>query len=156
MGFSTNGCEVHNQKIITQFGEFECQRIFFHRIFKVLLRRKKRWVRKLCLNHCINFLTIQKIKSDSINDFHVRCLQGNFFFDFAISASNGLSCGILSVQDKIMFLKQWVVTFDHLLIMEGVWLINRLDNWVGFRVDELVGQNTLTQPNPHNIWVSRL
>ena len=55
-----------------------------------------------------------------------------------------------------MFLKQWVVTFDHLLIMEGVWLINRLDNWVEFRVDELVGQNTLTQPNPYNIWVSRL
>ncbi|GJV80373.1 RNA-directed DNA polymerase, eukaryota, reverse transcriptase zinc-binding domain protein [Tanacetum coccineum] len=64
--------------------------------------------------------------SPTIDPFKVKCLWGNFQFEYAVCPSVGRSGGLLSVWDTNSFSKLNVFPFDNLLIVEGSWLYSHM------------------------------
>ncbi|GKA61012.1 RNA-directed DNA polymerase, eukaryota, reverse transcriptase zinc-binding domain protein [Tanacetum coccineum] len=83
-------------------------------------------ISKLCNKHNISFLGIQETHSPTIDPFKVKCLWGNFQFEYAVCPSVGRSGGLLSVWDTNSFSKLNVFPFDNLLIVEGSWLYSHM------------------------------
>ncbi|GKB86411.1 RNA-directed DNA polymerase, eukaryota, reverse transcriptase zinc-binding domain protein [Tanacetum coccineum] len=65
---------------------------------------------------------IQETHSLMIDPFKVKCLWGNFQFDYAVSPSSGRSGGLVSIWDKNTFTKLNVFPSENLLIVEGNWI----------------------------------
>ncbi|GJY84701.1 RNA-directed DNA polymerase, eukaryota [Tanacetum coccineum] len=82
---------------------------------------KKTWLRKLCIDHTVNFLGIQETKMCRMDLVTIRTVWGNSRFDFACSLARGLSWGILCVRDPTTFVKIRIVSHDHFVDVEGNW-----------------------------------
>ncbi|GJX29134.1 RNA-directed DNA polymerase, eukaryota, reverse transcriptase zinc-binding domain protein [Tanacetum coccineum] len=52
-------------------------------------RAKKDWVKELCINNKVNFLSLQETKMEAIELLNVKACWGNFAFDYRYSASVG-------------------------------------------------------------------
>ncbi|GJV07812.1 RNA-directed DNA polymerase, eukaryota [Tanacetum coccineum] len=67
--------EDHLQNIIEQEG--------------LAQRAKKDWVKELCINNKVNFLSLQETKMEAIELLNVKACWGNFAFDYRYSALVG-------------------------------------------------------------------
>lgn len=70
----------------------------------------------------VSFLGIQETCMSKVDLFWLKILWGNFSFDFATSSACGLSGGILSIWDPLIFIKKKVFSTEHAIIVEGDWV----------------------------------
>ncbi|GJT97615.1 RNA-directed DNA polymerase, eukaryota, reverse transcriptase zinc-binding domain protein [Tanacetum coccineum] len=62
-------------------------------------RRKRMWIKDLCLKHNVHFLGIQESKMTRLELFRIKSMWGNYAFDYACSMARGLSGGLISIWD---------------------------------------------------------
>ena len=84
--------------------------------------QKRRWLHKLCNLHTVNFLAIQETKATQLDQWSLRQIWGNMFFDFASSSARGRSGGILCMWNRLMFQCSKVASFENYVVVEGVWV----------------------------------
>ncbi|XP_071741172.1 uncharacterized protein [Rutidosis leptorrhynchoides] len=84
-------------------------------------RRKRVWVRDMCFKHGIQFLGVQETKMEKLEPFRIKCMWGNFCFEYACSLSRGRSGGILSIWDPNVLTKDQIWCSDNFVIMKGTW-----------------------------------
>ncbi|GJZ28090.1 RNA-directed DNA polymerase, eukaryota, reverse transcriptase zinc-binding domain protein [Tanacetum coccineum] len=60
-------------------------------------RRKRMWIKDLCLKHNVHFLGIQESKMTRLELFRIKSMWGNYAFDYACSMARGLSGGLISI-----------------------------------------------------------
>ncbi|GJR42636.1 RNA-directed DNA polymerase, eukaryota, reverse transcriptase zinc-binding domain protein [Tanacetum coccineum] len=84
---------------------------------------KRRRIANICSRHNVSFLGIQESIVTSTDLFTLKSLWGNFTFDFAVSSARGMSGGIISLWDLAAFVKSKVISFDHMLIVQGNYII---------------------------------
>ncbi|GJW36656.1 RNA-directed DNA polymerase, eukaryota [Tanacetum coccineum] len=87
-------------------------------------KAKKNWVKELCVNNKVNFLSLQETKMETIELFSIKRCWGNFAFDYVYSASVGNSGGILRVWDPKSFQKTNITVSDYFVMIRGVWVPN--------------------------------
>ncbi|GJR40777.1 RNA-directed DNA polymerase, eukaryota [Tanacetum coccineum] len=87
-------------------------------------KAKKDWVKELCVNNKLHFLSLQKTEMENIEIFFIKSCLGNFAFDYVYSAYVGNSGGILYVWDPKSFKKLNVMVSDYFVIIRGVWVLN--------------------------------
>ncbi|GJU30970.1 RNA-directed DNA polymerase, eukaryota [Tanacetum coccineum] len=68
-------------------------------------KAKKDWVKELCVNNKVNFMSLQETKMEIIEIFNIKMCWGNFAFDYVYSSSVGYSDG------------EWVPNGKKLLII---------------------------------------
>lgn len=83
-------------------------------------------ISKLCNKHNISFLGIQETHSPMIDPFIVKCLWGNFLFEYAACPSVGRSGGLVSIWDPNSFAMINVFPLDNVLIVEGNWISTQM------------------------------
>ncbi|GJX27929.1 RNA-directed DNA polymerase, eukaryota [Tanacetum coccineum] len=85
-------------------------------------KAKKDWVKELCVNNKVNFLSLQETKMEEIELFTIKACWGNFTFDHMYSPSVGFSGGILCVWDPKMFHKTNHTVSDYFIMVRGTWI----------------------------------
>nr|GEU83789.1 RNA-directed DNA polymerase, eukaryota [Tanacetum cinerariifolium] len=102
---------------------------------------KNDWVKELCVNNKVNFLSLQETKMENVEFFNIKMCWGNFAFDhvysasvgntggnfafgYVYSASVGNLGGILCVWDPRMFHKHNAMVFNYFVMIKGVWVPN--------------------------------
>nr|GEU39385.1 RNA-directed DNA polymerase, eukaryota [Tanacetum cinerariifolium] len=84
-------------------------------------KAKRRWMKKLCQKHRINFASIQETKAKSISLHTIKDLWGNQMFDHVVGSSVGCSGGILCMWNPNMFVKEQVSTCGYFVALMGTW-----------------------------------
>nr|GEX07715.1 RNA-directed DNA polymerase, eukaryota, reverse transcriptase zinc-binding domain protein [Tanacetum cinerariifolium] len=84
-------------------------------------KRKRLWIKDLCLKHKVYFLGVQGSKMTRLDIFRLKITWGNFAFDYACSMPRGHSGGILSVWDPYSFTKDSIWCDDSFIIFKGKW-----------------------------------
>ncbi|GJT97900.1 RNA-directed DNA polymerase, eukaryota [Tanacetum coccineum] len=87
-------------------------------------KAKKDWVKELCVNNKVNFLSLQETKMETIELFCIKRCWGIFAFDYVYSASVGNLSGILCVWDPKLFQKTNITVSDYFVMIRGVWVPN--------------------------------
>nr|GEX01644.1 RNA-directed DNA polymerase, eukaryota [Tanacetum cinerariifolium] len=87
-------------------------------------KAKKDWVRELCYNNKVNFLTLLETKIEPVDIFNIKACWGNLSFDLVVSPSVGSTGGSLCVWDSNMFLKENSTVLDYFIAIMGTWLPN--------------------------------
>nr|GEU53015.1 hypothetical protein [Tanacetum cinerariifolium] len=87
-------------------------------------KTKKDWVKELCINNKVNFLSLQETKMEEMQLFNIKVCWGNFNFDHTYSPSVGASSGILCVWDPKMFSKNNHTILDYFIMAV-------INNWNG-------------------------
>ncbi|GJV12261.1 RNA-directed DNA polymerase, eukaryota, partial [Tanacetum coccineum] len=87
-------------------------------------KAKKDWVKELCYNNKVNFLTLQETKMEQVDLFNIKACWGNINFYYVVSPSVGNSGGILCVWDSNMFYKDNSTVLDYFIAIMGNWLPN--------------------------------
>ncbi|GJS06654.1 hypothetical protein Tco_0363450 [Tanacetum coccineum] len=87
-------------------------------------KAKKDWVKELCVNNKVNFMSLQETKIEIIELFNIKMCWGNFAFDYVYSSSIGYSGGILYVWDPRMFHKINSTVSDYFVMIRGEWVPN--------------------------------
>nr|GEY89976.1 RNA-directed DNA polymerase, eukaryota, reverse transcriptase zinc-binding domain protein [Tanacetum cinerariifolium] len=85
-------------------------------------KTKKDWVKELCINNKVNFLSLQETKIEEMQLFNIKACWGNFNFDHTYSPSVGASGGILCVWDPKIFSKNNHTISDYFIMVRGVWI----------------------------------
>ncbi|GJT23825.1 RNA-directed DNA polymerase, eukaryota, partial [Tanacetum coccineum] len=88
---------------------------------------KKDWVKKLCVLHKVNFVTLQETKMEKIDLWCVKKCWGNLAFDYAYSEAVGNSGGILCIWDPNSFIKLNETISDYFTIVRGKWVPNGMN-----------------------------
>nr|GEY46032.1 RNA-directed DNA polymerase, eukaryota [Tanacetum cinerariifolium] len=88
-------------------------------------KTKKEWVKELNLKHKVNFLALQETKIDRITHMDVKCIWGNFNYNFVTSDSFGNSGGILCIWEYNVFTKDHVTISDNFMAIYGLWNSNK-------------------------------
>ncbi|GKD40599.1 RNA-directed DNA polymerase, eukaryota, reverse transcriptase zinc-binding domain protein [Tanacetum coccineum] len=84
-------------------------------------RRKRMWIKDLCLKHNVHFLGIQESKMTRLELFRIKSMWGNYAFDYACSMARGLSGGLISIWDPNMFSKNSIWCDHSFIIIKGNW-----------------------------------
>nr|GFA44458.1 RNA-directed DNA polymerase, eukaryota [Tanacetum cinerariifolium] len=87
-------------------------------------KAKKDWVKELCYNNKVNFLTLQETKMEKVDLFNIKACWGNINCDYVVSPSVGNSGGILCVWDPNLFYKENSTVLDFFIAIMGNWLPN--------------------------------
>ena len=88
--------------------------------------KKRGWVKEVCNENNVMFLGLQETRMTRVELFKIRSLWGNGNFDFACSTARGASGGILSVWDPSIFHKQTMFCTEHMVVVEGTWVVKNL------------------------------
>ncbi|GJU41859.1 RNA-directed DNA polymerase, eukaryota [Tanacetum coccineum] len=86
-------------------------------------KEKKKWVKDLCFNNAIQFLSVQETKKSTFSCMAVRLLWGNGFFYYSMAPAIGASGGILCVWDKNSFQMTREVIDNSFVALKGLWLL---------------------------------
>ncbi|GKC52415.1 RNA-directed DNA polymerase, eukaryota, reverse transcriptase zinc-binding domain protein [Tanacetum coccineum] len=84
-------------------------------------RRKRLWIKDLCLKHNVHFLGIQESKMTHLELFRIKSMWGNYAFDYACSMARGFSGGLISIWDPNMFSKNSIWCDHSFIIIKGNW-----------------------------------
>ncbi|GJS97372.1 RNA-directed DNA polymerase, eukaryota [Tanacetum coccineum] len=83
-------------------------------------------IAKLCNKHKVSFLGIQETHSINLDPFKVKCIWGNFQFDYVERPANGRSGGIVSIWDPNAFSKINEFHYENFLVVEGNWIASHI------------------------------
>ncbi|GKB99428.1 RNA-directed DNA polymerase, eukaryota [Tanacetum coccineum] len=86
---------------------------------------KRRRISNICNINKVVFLGIQETRLSKIDMLMVKRLWGNMSFDFATSSALGLSGGIMSIWDPLVFSCHKISSYQNVLIVHGEWLLDR-------------------------------
>ena len=86
-------------------------------------RRKRVWIRDLCFKHNVHFIGVQETKMTRLVPFRLKCMWGNFSFDYACSMARGRSGGLISVLDPDVFVNDNIWCDESFIIVKGLWNI---------------------------------
>ncbi|PWA46118.1 RNA-directed DNA polymerase, eukaryota [Artemisia annua] len=68
---------------------------------------------------------IQETRLSKIDMWMVKQLWGNMSFDFATSSAMGLSGGIMSIWDPLVFSCHKIASYQNVLVVHGEWLLDK-------------------------------
>nr|GEV94629.1 RNA-directed DNA polymerase, eukaryota [Tanacetum cinerariifolium] len=88
-------------------------------------KEKNKWIRGLCIDHNVNFLSIQETKKATLSSIAIRNLWGNSYFDFSRASTVSQSGGNLCIWDKGVFIKSREVINTNFVALEGVWVSSK-------------------------------
>nr|GEV49138.1 putative RNA-directed DNA polymerase, eukaryota, reverse transcriptase zinc-binding domain protein [Tanacetum cinerariifolium] len=86
---------------------------------------ERRRICNICNINKVAFLGIQETRLSKIDILMVKQLWGNMSFDFATSSAMGLSGGIMSIWDPLVFSCYKMSSYQNVLIVHGKWLLDR-------------------------------
>ncbi|GJX77763.1 RNA-directed DNA polymerase, eukaryota [Tanacetum coccineum] len=87
-------------------------------------RRLKKWVKELCSQNKVNFMSLQETKMETVDNFCIKNCWGNLSFESEFSASVGYSGGILCIWDPSVFRKYNSTISDYFVAIQGEWIPN--------------------------------
>ncbi|PWA94519.1 RNA-directed DNA polymerase, eukaryota [Artemisia annua] len=82
-------------------------------------------ISNICNINKVVFLRIQETRLSKIDMWMVKQLWGNMSFDFATSSAMGLSGGIMSIWDPLVFSCHKIASYQNVLFVHGEWLLDK-------------------------------
>lgn len=82
---------------------------------------KVKWVRKLMMQHNINFMGLQETQISNHTNIDVKGCWDDSMMDFEGVDSTGRSGGLISIWNSKLFRKSNVIKSRHFLIVIGYW-----------------------------------
>nr|GEV82824.1 RNA-directed DNA polymerase, eukaryota [Tanacetum cinerariifolium] len=96
--------------------------LFIFKHSRSRIQGQKNWIRELCVQHKVNFLSIQETKVANFSDMEVKLLWGNYCFEHVASKAIGCLGGILCIWDPNLFVKDQHIISDYFVLLYGTWI----------------------------------